>query len=279
MLDKLVESKNNHGENKRLSGFLLTTFLTVVSVLAFGLICSLFSQTLAMGNESLDVSVLAAPLPLTEQAPPPEPKQSQPAAAGKINNSSVPTRAINMQRTDESPVKPPDSISVAQNKNQARPNDYFILKGVDSNPSNGSSNVGKYESTGNNKDGLVSAMKPSEVSGQPEIERPPVIKSPVKPIIEKPKLPISGGVVNGKATNLVKPVYSAAARAVRAGGEVKVQVTIDEDGNVISANAVSGHPLLRSSAETAAKSSKFSPTTLSKEKVKVTGIIIYNFTI
>jgi outer membrane biosynthesis protein TonB len=54
---------------------------------------------------------------------------------------------------------------------------------------------------------------------------------------------------------------------------------IDEDGKVISANAVSGHPLLRDSAETAAKSSKFTPTFLSKQKVKVTGIIIYNFAI
>jgi TonB family protein len=88
---------------------------------------------------------------------------------------------------------------------------------------------------------------------------------------------VSGGILNGKATNLVKPAYPAAAKAVRAEGAVNVQVTIDEEGSVISANAVSGHPLLRAAAVQAARSSKFSPTTLQGKPVKVTGVIVYNF--
>ena len=88
---------------------------------------------------------------------------------------------------------------------------------------------------------------------------------------------ISGGVVNGKATNLVQPAYPPAARAVRASGAVNVQVTIDEKGNVVAASAVSGHPLLRASAVQAARSSKFSPTMLSGKPVRVTGVIVYNF--
>ncbi len=104
-------------------------------------------------------------------------------------------------------------------------------------------------------------------------EPPPVLKATPKPV---PKT-ISGGVLNGKATNLVKPEYPPAARAVRASGAVNVQVLIDESGNVISASAVSGHPLLRSSAVNAARSSKFSPTMLSGQPVKVSGVIVYNF--
>jgi len=92
-----------------------------------------------------------------------------------------------------------------------------------------------------------------------------------------PKM-VSGGVLNGKATNLVKPDYPAAARAVKASGAVNVQVTIDEDGNVTSAAAVSGHPLLRAAAVQAARASKFSPTRLNGQPVKVTGVIVYNFT-
>ena len=88
---------------------------------------------------------------------------------------------------------------------------------------------------------------------------------------------ISGGVLNGKAVNLVKPSYPAAAKAVRASGTVNVQVTIDENGNVISAAAVSGHPLLRAASVQAARQSKFSPTILQGQAVKVTGIIVYNF--
>ncbi|MEP6903058.1 MAG: energy transducer TonB [Actinomycetota bacterium] len=88
---------------------------------------------------------------------------------------------------------------------------------------------------------------------------------------------ISGGVLNGKATSLPKPAYPAAAKAVRAQGAVNVQVTIDESGNVISATAVSGHPLLRAASVTAARQAKFSPTTLQGQAVKVTGVIVYNF--
>lgn len=88
---------------------------------------------------------------------------------------------------------------------------------------------------------------------------------------------ISGGVLNGKAISLPKPAYPAAARAERARGTVNVQVTIDEQGNVVSASAISGHELLRSAAVEAAKKSKFSPTMLEGVPVMVTGVIVYNF--
>lgn len=93
---------------------------------------------------------------------------------------------------------------------------------------------------------------------------------------QTPKI-TTGGVLNGKAVSLVKPAYLPAAKAVNAGGTVNVQITIDEQGNVVSASAVSGHPLLKAVSEEAAKASKFSPTTLSGEPIKVTGILVYNF--
>jgi TonB family protein len=91
-----------------------------------------------------------------------------------------------------------------------------------------------------------------------------------------PKI-ISKGVVNGSAVVLPRPAYPPAAKAVNASGTVSVQVTIDEEGNVISANAAGGHPLLQSAAVEAAKQAKFKPTLLQGQPVKVTGIITYNF--
>jgi len=88
---------------------------------------------------------------------------------------------------------------------------------------------------------------------------------------------LGGGVLNGKAVSLPLPEYPPAAKAVRASGTVTVQVLIDEEGNVISASATSGHPLLRSAAVEAAKAAKFSPTRLSGEPVKVSGVVVYNF--
>ncbi len=89
---------------------------------------------------------------------------------------------------------------------------------------------------------------------------------------------ISGGVLNGKARSLPTPEYPAAALAVRAAGAVAVQVLVDEEGNVASATAVSGHPLLRAAAVSAAREAKFAPVMLSGKPVKVSGVVTYNFT-
>jgi len=88
---------------------------------------------------------------------------------------------------------------------------------------------------------------------------------------------ISGGVLNGKALSLPAPAYPAAARAVEASGAVNVQVTINEQGEIISASAVSGHPLLRQASEQAARKAKFAPTLLQGVPVSVTGVLVYNF--
>lgn len=88
---------------------------------------------------------------------------------------------------------------------------------------------------------------------------------------------ISGGVLNGKALKLVQPEYPPAAKAVNAIGTVNVQITIDEEGKVVSASAVSGHPLLRAASEKAARLCEFAPTRLSGVPVKVAGVITYNF--
>lgn len=59
------------------------------------------------------------------------------------------------------------------------------------------------------------------------------------------------------AISLPKPPFPPAARAVRAFGDVLVDVRLDLDGKVISAEALTGHPLLRRNAENAAKIARF----------------------
>ena len=88
---------------------------------------------------------------------------------------------------------------------------------------------------------------------------------------------ISGGVLNGKAISKPAPPYPPIAKAVKASGVVVVQVLVDESGNVVSAKAVSGHPLLQNAAVQAARQAKFSPTKLSGVAVKVSGTLTYNF--
>ena len=88
---------------------------------------------------------------------------------------------------------------------------------------------------------------------------------------------IQGGVVNGKATSLPKPEYPEAARTLNIKGSVNVAIVIGKDGNVMSAAAVAGHPLLRKASVDAAKKAKFKPTYLEGQVVEVSGIIVYNF--
>jgi TonB family protein len=84
-------------------------------------------------------------------------------------------------------------------------------------------------------------------------------------------------VLNGRALNLVKPSYPAEARRAHASGTVGVKVVINEEGKVIAASVISGHPLLMAVCVDAAKNSLFTPTILAGKPIEVTGVIQYNF--
>lgn len=88
---------------------------------------------------------------------------------------------------------------------------------------------------------------------------------------------IEGDVEGGRALELPRPDYPAIARRAHAAGQVQVQVLIDEEGKVIAAAAVDGHPLLYGVSVAAARQARFSPTKFKGDPVKVTGVIAYNF--
>lgn len=123
---------------------------------------------------------------------------------------------------------------------------------------------------------LSARFSPTLLSGEPVRVRGRIVYNFIAGGSDMGK--VNGGILNGKAKSLPTPEYPAAALAVRAAGAVSVQVTVDEEGNVTSATAVSGHPLLRAAAVSAAREAKFAPVRLSGEPVKVAGVITYNFT-
>ena len=274
MLDQLVESKNTSAENTRRSEFLLGTLVILVTVLLGSWVYSLFNKEYGMGTGDLDISSLVAPVALPEDAPPPPPEPEQkPERQQTASNDEKPTVVEKIATMDQSLDKPPKLDESRQLKSSP-------LKKEEANLySEGQENkyAGRSDRTddGGGGGGLTKPSTAPVEEKEPEFEVKK--KEEPKPTPKPAPKTISGGVVNGKATNLVKPPYPAAARAVRAAGAVNVQVTIDENGNVISASAVSGHPLLRAAAVQAARSSKFSPTMLSGQAVKVTGVIVYNF--
>jgi TonB family protein len=95
---------------------------------------------------------------------------------------------------------------------------------------------------------------------------------------EAPKVQrVSGGVLAGKVIEKPQPVYPAVASAAEVEGAVVVEVTVGEDGKVMSARAVSGHPLLRDAAVEAAQRWTFTPTRIQGHPVRVIGTITFNF--
>jgi TonB family protein len=88
---------------------------------------------------------------------------------------------------------------------------------------------------------------------------------------------VAGGMLAGKVISTPPPAYPQIAKAAKAAGTVVVLVVADEEGNVESAKAISGHPLLKPSAEAAAKQATFTPMVVAGKPVKMTGTITYNF--
>ncbi|MDQ3797826.1 MAG: energy transducer TonB [Acidobacteriota bacterium] len=275
MLDNLVESKSNAGENKREAGFLITTLFIVVALFLTTLTYSLFAKDLGMDDGGLELSTLVAPVIEAETPPEPEVRKQPEENRAAATESNVVMRREAFASIDRTTTPPADT--------NGQKGVQSWVKGAKIGPVNSDpSGQNNLPSRGDGEPG--EGIASNNTSPEKEVEPPPMTPKPspkpapaeVEPKKEKPRM-VTGGVVNGKATNLVKPQFSAAAKAVKASGTVNVQVVIDEKGNVISASAASGHQLLRKSAEDAARASKFTPTFLTGQPVKVTGVIVYNF--
>ena len=113
---------------------------------------------------------------------------------------------------------------------------------------------------------FVRAAHPQDNKQRPSARRPKVIRK-------------STDVLKREAINRAEPVYPPLARAAKVSGSVTVEVTINEEGDVISARAISGHPLLRDSAIDAARKWRFNPTKLSSVPVEVIGKIVFDFSL
>ena len=271
MFDKLIVCEPEGADFKNRSRYFMVSTLVVGVFFATAVVFSIYAAELSLGNRDFElVSMLAPPdiNPLEPERPQPERPQTQ-----NQSQSQTVTRQVNMARVDEVIREIPNTVSTTQNTQTERPSyGRFQISTVDSGSASG-------QTSGRNTDGVSptgSGISDTQAGGvmqketEKDVEPPPVIKRKAPPTVSK-------GVLNGQATSLPKPVYSIAARTVGAQGLVTVQVTIDESGRVISANATNGHILLRTEAERAARNARFSPTLLSDVPVKVTGIITYNF--
>jgi protein TonB len=264
MFDKLVESTSTGAElGPRRRIFAATLFL-VTTLFATAVVASIYAADFELGTSNFDIAELLTPVTETEPTREPEPPRQHPRD-NRENTATETTRQILMASTSD-PTRVPTTVSTAVNPYLSIPEGKF--------------KIGPRDTTGPPPDANPGAeIGGSSSQRMPELKDDgPKATPPEPPKAEVPKRPVSIGVANGIAISLPKPPYPPAAIAVQAKGAVSVQVTIDEQGKVISARAASGHILLRQVAEQAAWKARFTPTKLSNVPVKVTGVIVYNFT-
>jgi periplasmic protein TonB len=172
---------------------------------------------------------------------------TQPAAAPPLNKPATDPRPnTSNKRDNKTPVTAPElpSASASGTKLDSAPTDLRALSV-----------------------GTSTAVPVVQLDSEPPPSPGP------RPILK----PISGGVLNGTAISLPPPVYPDAAKRMRTSGVVVVDVILDETGKVVAATATTGPTILRDAAVQAALKARFSPTKLSGQPVKVSGVINYKF--
>jgi protein TonB len=268
MFDHLVESTSHKDDLARKGSFILGTIVAYAVVLTALFVLGIYLYDAQLENQNLELTTLVAPVPVPpQQAQPDKPADAKPQKV--TTDQQVDTRRELIQNMNESPI-PPKEISAKAS--DIPPRRQGVATQIGASNSNAEFTGGPVGSGTGGVPGGTGTGSGNVVDPDPPPPPPPTPKP-------KPAAIVSGGVLNGKAISKPVPAYPPIARQARAQGTVTVQITVSESGSVLSANAVSGHPLLRAAAVQAAYRARFSPTLLSGQPVKVSGVITYNFTL
>ena len=267
MFDSLVESGSHKDDLARKGSFFLGTFVIYGVILVAIAIGSIFWYDAHLESQNLELVTLVAPVPMQQQEAKPEQKNEPKPEASK----NEPQVSMRQEISVIAPVVKSNEVASEKTKEIARNVPVVVgTRDIDAAPSAGP--VGPIGPGSGGGGGSGNAVGPVVAASDDE---PPPRPTPTP--VPKPKTIVSGGVLNGKAISKPQPAYPPIAKAARASGTVTVQIVVDESGRVISASAVSGHPLLQQAAVGAARQARFSPTLLSGQPVKVSGVITYNF--
>jgi protein TonB len=273
MFDSLVESGSHKNDLSRKGSFFLGTFIIYGVIIAALTILSIVLYNDSLPSDNLELMTMVAPVPVQNQPEQQPEKQQESKPAEATPDRQVATRTEFIASALD-PTKVPKVTSAVASKVPPVPPGGAVRGTSNNDPVGG--NTGPIGPAGPGAGGVGTGGGAPVVVSNDDPETAPPPKATPTPV-PKPRAPISGGVLNGKAISKPQPAYPPIAKAARASGTVTVQVTVDEQGRVISARAAGGHPLLQQAAVAAARQARFSPTLLSGQPVKVNGVITYNF--
>lgn len=268
MFNQLVESRSHRAETRRNSRFFLGTLgLYALLIAALGVV-SVYAYDVHLEQASAEELIIVTPVPLLTEDTPctarPDPPNN---VAGSNSTRELPMRS-NLIADTRTPLMP-DKVSTIPSNALPIPNSDFVLGPKDTNP------IGGIPGPVNETRSLTASEGGIRIKEAEIIDPPPPTP---KPTIAPPKKPLNlSSLITSKVISKPVPPYPTPAKAVRAQGPVTVEILVDEQGRVVSARAMNGHPLLRLAAQQAALQARFSPTILGNQAVKVTGVITYNF--
>ena len=261
MFNNLIESSSHAREYKRRGSFLLFTTGVYAVLLLLAGVASIYAYDAHLEEQTTQLELLTF-------VPPPAPDPgsvirdtARTPANNPRNAPAVPVR-IELISSVSDPTKVPPHPGTAPVTVPPAPRG-AIVGSFNADPPTPSGGRGVPTGTGGNN--VVT------------ITDPPPPPPPPPPTPAPPRVVKVSHILNSEAKYLPRPNYPIMAKQIRLQGTVTVQVLIDETGKVISAKALSGHPLFVVEAQRAAMGARFSPTIIGEQPVKVSGVITYNF--
>ena len=270
MFQNLIESQSHRREFKRRGSFFLFT-VAAYAVIIFGAgIGSIYAYDAQLEAQANSLELMSWVPPVT---PATQPKviPEHPRFVRTTTTSSAPVdpnlrvQQRTLAQTDTNdPSKVPDSINTKGNGIPPVTDRHFVIGDVNLNPPS---------ANGSDKGNCLTCASTTQTVVLPE-------KAPEPPPVKQPTtMRVASTILSGKAISLPQPPYPTIARQAHVQGPVSIQILVNEEGKVLSAQVVSGNAMLSSAAKDAAMRARFSPTMLNGTPVKIQGVITYNFTL
>lgn len=273
MFNHLIESGSHGRDLKRKGSFFIGTFLFYTILLTAAGVGSIYAYNVRLDTQNdYELTIMRFPA-ATEKAEPQKPR-AQPKSAATNSGGGKPQVATIRHLVVDTPL--PGREVAPENARVLAPGTIYKFGDIDHIPP--ASDIGGIDK------GIAHGLpddrslpRVTEVEAAPEVK---VVKPTPTP--EPPKRPegpvrVASSVIASKAIAKPAPPYPPIAKQARQAGVVAVQIVVDEQGRVVSAKASSGPPLLLLAAERAAYQARFTPTLLSGQPVKISGVITYNF--
>ena len=266
MFTNLIESQSHRKEFKRRSSFVLVT-IAAYAVILFGAgIASIYAYDARLEEQTSSLELLNWVPPVPTTAPKPIVDHTQPVRRPAATNAPVDPNIQIQERTvayarPDDPTHVPEGVGTKATEVPLVTGPFRIS---DRNVNPPTATTGDSGSCATCTGTTATVVLPDKA---PE---PPVVKPPTTQRV-------TSVVLSSKAISLPQPTYPMIAKQSRTQGPVNVQILVDEQGKVISAQIVAGNPMLTSAAKEAAMRARFTPTILNGQPVKIQGVIIYNF--